>query len=124
MTLSIEVLPAPFGPMMARTSPFLMSNDTSRIARTPPNDSDTFSIERMISPAAMSLAAGALMSRPRSSATRAPVIGARSTHAAFSRAGATGTVATSRTFTRAESTPLRPSSKVTSVEMSASFEPS
>src|SRR5215204_7530498 len=61
MTLSMEVLPAPFGPMMARTSPFLMSNDTSRIARTPPNARDTFSIERMISPAAMSLAAGALM---------------------------------------------------------------
>ena len=105
MTLSIEVLPAPFGPMMARTSPFLMSNDTSRIARTPPNDSDTFSIESMISPAAMSLAAGALM-QP----SRAP--------------GPTGTVATSRILTRAESTPLRPSSNVTSVEMSASFEPS
>ena len=38
-------------------------------------------------------------------------------HAAFSSAGgATGTVATSRTFTRADSTPLRPSSKVTSVD--------
>ena len=68
MTLSIEVLPAPFGPMMARTSPFLMSNDTSRIARTPPNDSDTFSIESSTSPAAMSLAAGALM--PPSQARR------------------------------------------------------
>src|SRR5512132_2992036 len=65
MTLSIEVLPAPFGPMMARTSPFLTSNDTSRIARTPPNDSDTFSIERIISPAAMSLAAGALINEPQ-----------------------------------------------------------
>ena len=108
MTLSIEVLPAPFGPMMARTSPFLMSNDTSRIARTPPNDSDTFSIERMISPAAMSLAAGALM-QPCSQACGAQP----------------GRCATSpSTFTRAESTPLRPSSKVTSVEMSASLEPS
>ena len=105
MTLSIEVLPAPFGPMMARTSPFLMSNDTSRIARTPPNDSDTFSIESRISPAAMSLAA-------------------RRPHAAFPSGGATGTVATSRIFTRAESMPLRPSSNVTSVEMSASVEPS
>src|SRR5207248_3336979 len=66
MTLSIEVLPAPFGPMMARTSPFLMSNDTSRIARTPPNDSDTLSIESRISPAAMSLSAGALMATGRS----------------------------------------------------------
>src|SRR6185436_16722071 len=63
MTLSIEVLPAPFGPMMARTSPFLMSNDTSRIARTPPNDSDTFSTDSSTSPAAMSLGAGALMAR-------------------------------------------------------------
>ncbi len=105
MTLSIEVLPAPFGPMMARTSPFRMSNDTSRIARTPPNDSDTFSTESMTSPAAMSLAAGALMPPCQASARPA-------------------TVATSRTFTRAESTPLRPSSKVTSVEMSASLEPS
>ena len=105
MTLSIEVLPAPFGPMMARTSPFLMSNDTSRIARTPPNDSDTFSTESSTSPAAISLADG----RP---------------HAAFPSGGATGTVATSRTFTRADSVPLRPSSKVTSVEIAASAEPS
>src|SRR5689334_13807746 len=61
MTLSIEVLPAPFGPMMARTSPFLMSNDTPRIARTPPNDSETSSTESNTSPAAISLAAGALI---------------------------------------------------------------
>jgi hypothetical protein len=27
MQLSIEVLPAPLGPMMARISPFLMSNE-------------------------------------------------------------------------------------------------
>ncbi len=40
MTFSIEVLPAPFGPMMARISPFLMSKETSRIAFTPPNESD------------------------------------------------------------------------------------
>src|SRR4051794_15130135 len=66
MTLSIEVFPAPFGPMMARISPFLTSNDTSRIACTPPNDSDTFSIESRISPAAMSLADGALMATGRS----------------------------------------------------------
>src|SRR5688500_17694128 len=49
--------------MMARTSPFLMSNDTSRIARTPPNDSDTFSIDSNTSPAAISLGVGALMAR-------------------------------------------------------------
>ena len=30
MTLSIEVLPAPFGPMMARISPLRMSKETSR----------------------------------------------------------------------------------------------
>ena len=46
MTLSIEVLPAPFGPMMARISPFLMSKLTSRIsAFTPPNDRLMFSTE-------------------------------------------------------------------------------
>ena len=38
MTLSIEVLPAPFGPMMARISPLRMSNDTPLTAFTPPND--------------------------------------------------------------------------------------
>ena len=45
-------------------------------------------------------------------------------HAAFSMAALTGTVFMSRIFTRAAITPLRPSSKVTSVEMSASCEPS
>ena len=43
MTLSIDVLPAPLGPMMARISPLRMSKETSRIAFTPPNESDTFS---------------------------------------------------------------------------------
>src|SRR5229473_3232446 len=46
MTLSIEVLPAPFGPMMARISPPAMSKDTSVNALTPPNDNDTLSTER------------------------------------------------------------------------------
>ena len=36
MQLSIEVLPAPFGPMMARISPLRMSNGHSVIAFTPP----------------------------------------------------------------------------------------
>ena len=38
MTLSMEVLPAPFGPMMARISPLRMSNETPVTAFTPPND--------------------------------------------------------------------------------------
>ena len=42
MTLSIDVLPAPFGPMMARISPFRMSKETPRIAFTPPNESEMF----------------------------------------------------------------------------------
>ena len=46
------------------------------------------------------------------------------THAAFPSVGAAGDRGTSRIFTRADSTPLRPSSNVTSVEMSASDEPS
>ena len=51
MTLSIDVLPAPLGPMMARISPLRMSKETSRIAFTPPKDSDTFSTESSTSPA-------------------------------------------------------------------------
>ena len=54
MTLSIEVLPAPFGPMMARISPLRMSNETSVIACTPPNESETFSTARSTSPAGLS----------------------------------------------------------------------
>ena len=36
MQLSIDDLPAPLGPMMARISPLRMSNDTSVSAFTPP----------------------------------------------------------------------------------------
>ena len=61
MTLSIEVLPAPFGPMMARISPLRMSNETSLIALTPPNDSDTFSTDSSTSPDRDLASAGALM---------------------------------------------------------------
>src|SRR5918994_4327454 len=63
MTLSIEVLPAPFGPMMARISPLRISNDTSRNAFTPPNASDTASAASSTSPAAISYSVGALMRR-------------------------------------------------------------
>src|SRR5204862_282027 len=48
---------------------------------------------------------------------------ARRPHAAFPMTG-TGSLFISRICTRALIVPLRPSSKVTSVEMSASFEPS
>ncbi|CAA7612303.1 hypothetical protein MCP1_100040 [Candidatus Terasakiella magnetica] len=41
MQLSIEVLPAPLGPMMENSSPLLTSKLTSLSARTPPNPSDT-----------------------------------------------------------------------------------
>src|SRR5258708_1356092 len=61
MTLSIEVLPAPFGPMMARISPLRISKETSTSARTPPNANDTRSTESSPSPAATSRAEGALM---------------------------------------------------------------
>src|SRR3990170_5091802 len=63
MTLSIEVLPAPLGPMMARISPLRMSKETSDSAFTPPNESDTPSTDRMISPAATSIRLRGLMSR-------------------------------------------------------------
>src|SRR5689334_13508201 len=58
MTLSIDVLPAPFGPIMARTSPLRMSRETSLIALRPPNDSETFSTESSTSPTATSGPAG------------------------------------------------------------------
>ena len=61
MTLSIEVLPAPFGPMMARISPLRMSKETSLTAFTPPNDSETFSTDKSTSPTATSGPLGALM---------------------------------------------------------------
>src|SRR6266581_6048750 len=75
MTLSIEVLPAPFGPMMARISPLRISKETSTSARTPPNASDTRSTESSTSPAATSRAEGALMlplHRSHGRATRRP----------------------------------------------------
>jgi hypothetical protein len=50
MTLSIEDLPAPFGPMMARISPSRMSNEMSLIATTPPKRSVMFFISIRVSP--------------------------------------------------------------------------
>src|SRR5258706_328418 len=50
MTLSIEDLPAPFGPMMARISCSRTSNETPCSATTPPNASETSSISRMAAP--------------------------------------------------------------------------
>src|SRR5258708_34254701 len=50
MTLSIEDLPAPFGPMMARISCSRTSNETPCSATTPPNASETPSISRMAAP--------------------------------------------------------------------------
>src|SRR5882762_7921543 len=50
MTLSIEDLPAPFGPMMARISCSRTSNETPWSATTPPNASETSSISRMAAP--------------------------------------------------------------------------
>src|SRR5262245_40557709 len=65
MTLSIEVLPAPFGPIMARISPLRMSNETPATALTPPKASDTFSTASSTLPATMFCSLGALMSRLR-----------------------------------------------------------
>src|SRR5664279_1714954 len=52
MTLSIELLPAPFGPMIARISCSRTSKLTSEIARTPPNASEMCSSFKMTSPIA------------------------------------------------------------------------
>src|SRR6185312_16858 len=61
MTLSIDVLPAPLGPMMARISPLRISKETSLTAFTPPNASETFSTESSTSPTATSGPPVALM---------------------------------------------------------------
>src|SRR5262245_35254901 len=50
MTLSIEDLPAPLGPMMARISPLRTSKLTSVNAFTPPNASEMLSTESRTSP--------------------------------------------------------------------------
>src|SRR5260370_19488376 len=47
MTLSIEDLPAPFGPMMARISCSRTSKETPWSATTPPKASETSSISRI-----------------------------------------------------------------------------
>src|SRR3712207_5759306 len=62
MQLSIEVLPAPFGPMMARISLLRMSKDTSVSAFTPPKLSETSSTASSTSPFARSGPSGALTS--------------------------------------------------------------
>src|ERR1700704_3853680 len=50
MMLSIEDLPAPFGPMMARISCSRTSKETSCSAATPPKAREMASISRMASP--------------------------------------------------------------------------
>src|SRR5258706_2106909 len=62
MTFSIEDLPAPFGPMIARTSCSRTSNEPSRNAWTPPKDSDTPSTARITPP--MRCARSACCRRP------------------------------------------------------------
>src|SRR5215468_5865581 len=71
MMLSSEVLPAPFGPIMARISPLRISNETPATALTPPKASDTSSTASSTLPAAISCSLGALMPRLRNDAPRA-----------------------------------------------------
>src|SRR5215467_2452253 len=65
MMLSSEVLPAPFGPIMARISPLRISNETPATALTPPKASDTSSTASSTLPAAISCSLGALMPQLR-----------------------------------------------------------
>src|SRR5512141_2418537 len=62
ITLSIELLPAPFGPMIARISCSRTSKLTSVSAFTPPNASDTPSTARMTSPSLRPAASATLAS--------------------------------------------------------------
>src|SRR5580765_234476 len=53
MTFSMELLPAPFGPMMARISCSRTSKETPWSAFTPPKERDTSSTTRMGAPASL-----------------------------------------------------------------------
>ncbi len=59
MTLSIDDLPAPFGPMIARISPSRMSKEMSWIAVTPPKRSVMCRISISTSPMRRGAVAGA-----------------------------------------------------------------
>src|SRR6478735_2333316 len=48
MQFTIEVLPAPLGPMIENSSPSLMAKPTSVSARTPPNRKDTPRTSRLV----------------------------------------------------------------------------
>src|ERR1700693_259694 len=50
MTFSIELLPAPLGPMMARTSCSRTSNESLTSAFTPPNEREMLRRSRTTSP--------------------------------------------------------------------------
>ena len=100
MQLSIELLPAPFGPMIARISCSLTSNVMSVSAFTPPKWRLMFLTSRMTSP----------MGRV-----------AMSDHAARPNAGNVGT---SIILSVAATFPVRPSSNLTSVSTYCSVLPS
>src|SRR5438552_7418226 len=70
MTFSIELLPAPLGPMMARISCSRTSKLTSASAFTPPKASDTPSIASITSPILR-------RTRSRSSSRRSMALGGR-----------------------------------------------
>ena len=103
MQLSIELLPAPLGPMMARISCSRTSKLMSVSALTPPKLSEMFFTSRMTSPILRSA-----MSRPwgfQAAWRSAPKVFA------------------STIFSVALTLPLRPSSNFTAVSMNCSLRP-
>src|SRR5688500_4510631 len=66
----MDVLPAPFGPMIARISPLRMSKETPVLALTPPKASETSSTASSTSLAALLASPGALILRPASLSVR------------------------------------------------------
>ena len=101
MQFSIEDLPAPLGPMMARISPFMMSKLMSVSAFTPPNDRLMFSTESRTS-----------LNRRE----RAAMDGQLAFLSGTACCGARSRIAMSPSIV-----PLRPSSKVMSTLMCTSF---
>src|SRR6476620_949072 len=91
MQLTMEVLPAPFGPMIEKTSPRSTLKETSVSARTPPKRSETCSAARIGVPACMHVLPALMASSPRGcEPPDVPAVAPRLASAAIDQAQAGG----------------------------------
>src|ERR1700693_2486788 len=84
MMLTIELSPAPFGPMIARISPAATARSTSSKAVTPPNDSVTpCSVRASGTPAGFPVIASPAQSRGQSGGGRTTAAGSTAAGRSF-----------------------------------------